>query len=784
MKKTLLLLVALISMLTVKAQPTDVPAVSADDAILLYSNGGQNGFNFYDWGGGRGIAVDINGTQVYQISNFAYFGCGFSKMDVSNKKFYHIDVYPMQDIELGVVMINHNEAGTANDGEKGVNLGTLTANQWNSFDIPVQDYLDKDAAMTRLYQIKLVKKVVANSTGIAAGDGFENADRSETFYIGNEYFYGTRVEDTENPVLVSAEATDVKGEEVTITMNATDNNDKITYIITDAAHNKSYTKEATSGNDATITIKGLSGLTEYTFTVQAKDIAGNLSETQTVTFTTGEGFKLTAAPTPTVDAAVVKSIFSDVYTPATTYNIGGWEQSTQYETMTVGSDNLIHLQNYNYLGFEFASDVDLSDMNYVHIDILPRQDMVFGITPIMRGGSPTENSQSVGTLVANQWNSIDIPLPKFGLDFTNFKAFQLKLDKGNGSDIVYVDNIYFYNNGQGDFFIETANGVATVGGTVTPENVAQINEADAMAIDLKGVTAIEEGVKIEPMHKNTLIIVTGTTGETNVADNKYAAITGTPNMVILRHDGYLFPVTQLQITDDPTEPQWMGERNEFKNIKFLSTGSTGYKVTRSLPAKRFGTIYTTSVVNAEDIPAGVTIWEATGYDGTTITFSKANDAAAFFPYVIYNANDEATDFSFSGTGDFNLLDWSIGNVASHAVGDEALGVAFQGNFATATTDGTQWIIQNAEGQGTSDESVVFKRGNGAKITAFRSYFTGLDAGVKAKFNNFNEVTGINSLNMNTTNNGKVYNLNGMEAKNTGDLQKGVYIVNGKKVIIK
>lgn len=778
MKKTLLLLVAFVTMLTVKAQPTDVPAVSGDDVVLLYSNGGQNGFNFYDWGGATGENVDVAGTTIHKISNFEFYGSQFNKMDVSNKKFFHIDVYPMQDMELAVVMINRNEADNANDGEKGYNYGTLTANQWNSVDIPVQEYLDKDAAMTRLFQIKLVRKVVANSTGIAASDGFEFADGSGTFYIGNEYFYGTRVVDTENPVLVSAEASEVKGEEVTITMNATDNNDKITYVITDAAHNKTYTATGTSGNNATITIKGLSGMTAYTFTVQAKDIAGNLSETKTVTFTTQEGFKVTAAPTPTVDAALVKSIFSDAYTPAATYHIGGWGQSTQYETVNVDGNELIHLKNFNYLGFELESDVKLKDMNYVHIDILPRQDMDFGITPIMHGGSPIENSQSVGKLVANQWNSIDIPLSKFGLDFANFAAYQLKLDKGNATDEVYVDNIYFYNNGQGDFFIETVDGTATVGGTITPENVAQINAADVMAIDLTGVTAIEEGATITPMHKNAIIIVTGTNGDTNVADAKYAAIAGTPNMVV--QNTWLYPVTQLQFTDAPTEPQWMGERSNHKDIKFLSTGSTGYKVTRSLPAKRFGTLYTTSVVNAEDIPAGITLWEATGYDGTTITFNKVNAAAAFFPYVVYNANDEATNFSFSGTGDFNLVGWSTGNVGPHAVGE----AAFQGNFATVTTDGTQWIIQNAEGQGTPNESVVFKKANGAKITAFRSYFTGLAAGASAKFNNFDAVTGINDIQVNTTNNGKVYNLNGMELKNTGNLQKGIYIINGKKVIIK
>lgn len=342
------------------------------------------------------------------------------------------------------------------------------------------------------------------------------------------------------------------------------------------------------------------------------------------------------------------------------------------------------------------------------------------------------------------------------------------------------DVILLYSNGRQNGFNfydwggGTGSDVDVAGGTITPENVVQVNEADAMALNLKGVTAIEDGVKIEPMHKNALIIVTGTHGETNAADAKYNATAGTPNMVV--QDTWMFPVTQLQLIDDLTEPQWMGEGAANDGVRFISTGSTGYKVTRSLPAKQFGTIYTTNVVNAEDIPTGVTLWEAVGYDGTTISFNHANSAAAFSPYVIYNANDEATDFSFSGINDLNLLALSTGNVALHAVGD----AAFQGNLSTITTDGTQWIIQNVEGQGTPNETVVFKRANSKKITAFRSYFTGLAAETSAKFNNFDAITGINDVQVNTTNNGKVYNLNGMGLKNTGNSQKGIYIVNGKK----
>ena len=82
MKKTLLLLVAFVTMLTVKAQPTDVPAVSGDDVVLLYSNGGQNGFNFYDWGGATGENVDVAGTTIHKISNFAFYGSQFIEQKV------------------------------------------------------------------------------------------------------------------------------------------------------------------------------------------------------------------------------------------------------------------------------------------------------------------------------------------------------------------------------------------------------------------------------------------------------------------------------------------------------------------------------------------------------------------------------------------------------------------------------------------------------------------------------------------------------------------------------
>ena len=442
----------------------DVPVPTATNTIPIYGSalGNASNYGFYDWGGGTGTATTINGKNAYGISNFKWFGSQFNEIDASDMTTLHLDVYPFKTTTLTIVPINAAVEGSGNQPEKGYQFN-VTGGEWNALEIPVADVIADGVTMTKFYQIKYVSKVFKN--GVGATDGFENGDGSLTFYVGNVYLYGEEVVDTENPVLVTAEATEIGGNSVTLKLNATDNNDKVTFLINDAANNKSYETTGTSGNDVIYQITQLNANTSYSFTVQAKDIAGNLSETMTVEFTTSEGFSLTAAPTPDKNAEDVLSIYSDAYTAATAFNFGGWGQSTAVATETINGDNMLKLTNYNYLGFEYLTDLDLSDMEYLHIDILPMQAMNFGITPIMRGGK-TEDSQNVGTLNVEQWNSIDIPLSQFGFDLS-YKTFQLKLDKGTGSEIVYVDNIYFWKSGstgpepetptsgEGEYLIET-----------------------------------------------------------------------------------------------------------------------------------------------------------------------------------------------------------------------------------------------------------------------------------------------------------------------------------------
>lgn len=261
--------------------------------------------------------------------------------------------------------------------------------------------------------------------------------------------YGIKVSDvvdTEVPTVNATEASKTDNS-ITLTLTGTDNSSK--YLAYEVAANGIAATYffGPAGANTTAVLTELNGGTTYNFAIYSIDGKGNRSTVKELSVTTtGETFVLTPAPAPTHAAADVKSIYSNAYTAATTYGYGEWGQSTQVATETIAEDNILHLTNYNYLGFEYTTQQDLSDMEYLHIDILPMQAMNFGITPIIvnkGSGSGTENSQSVGTLTVKEWNSIDIPLSQFNMDFTQL-SHQLKFDKGTGSESVYVDNIYFW----------------------------------------------------------------------------------------------------------------------------------------------------------------------------------------------------------------------------------------------------------------------------------------------------------------------------------------------------
>lgn len=320
------------------------------------------------------------------------------------------------------------------------------------------------------------------------------------------------------------------------------------------------------------------------------------------------------------------------------------------------------------------------------------------------------------------------------------------------------------------FNITTSGNVAKVVGPITAAEVEQINNVDVMNIDLTGVKSIENGVNIKPLRKNAIIVATGSvTDGVYSADSKYDAIKDMKNVVVLAADGFYHPLKQLEFVDIPGEPLWTGG---LKDI--ISTGNTGWKVTRTIPAHTHATVcVTNSIVN---IPANLSAWEAVDYDETTgIKFNKANVIGGNYPYVVRNATDEDTDLSFTGTNNLNFKTFIDTEANKHKVG--STNIYFCGNWKEAlVTDGKQWIIKN-EG---IHASIV--KADGVKISPFRAYFTGIPQGASAKLNfDDEETTGITNVNAAESNDNTLYNLAGQKVNAA---YKGIVIKNGKKYLVK
>lgn len=334
------------------------------------------------------------------------------------------------------------------------------------------------------------------------------------------------------------------------------------------------------------------------------------------------------------------------------------------------------------------------------------------------------------------------------------------------------------------FNITTSGNVAKVVGPVTAAEVEQINNVDVMNIDLTGVKSIENGVTIQPLRKNAIIVISGTYKEetinenkvcTTTADSKFDAIKDMNNVVVLAADGYYHPLKRLEFVDIPGEPFWTGGLRDLND--FISTGSTGCKVTRTIKKGTHASICVPFAITPTSIPEGLYVWEATNYDtkNNIINFSKAVEVPGNFPCILRNTTDQDIELNWTWTGDINFGNYVGKDAEKKKVGDTD--VYFCGNWKEALlTDGKQWIIKN-EG---INASIV--KADGVKISPFRAYFTGIPEGASAKLNfDDEETTGITNVNAAENNDDTLYNLAGQKVNAA---YKGIVIKNGKKYLVK
>ena len=584
------------------------------------------------------------------------------------------------------------------------------------------------------------------------------------FYLDHFYAAKPAIEDDEAPVLETAELAAAGIGSLTLKLKATDNKSaQVTYVITDQ-NNAVYTTKGNSGAEISFAIGNLAFDTEYTLSVIAKDDNENASAAQTVTGTTTA---LTAAPVPTKDAADVISLYSNAYTAATTWIPGTWGQSTVMNTVAVDGDDILKFSNFNYFGFDgFSNQLDLSDMVYLHIDVLPMQDMNLRITPIMTS-APIENATTVGTLTAGVWNSKDIKLSDLGLDYANAKAFQLKIDNGNGSDILFVDNIYFWKDGgdepdpQPTELIDNgadANGMHKLTGPWSDEAFAAIDAvAKANSYDLTDVS-----------HEGTINVIDKTA-------NPYCLfVTSAPgtvnrNELVAEGEGYHGYAIFLQENwndsktyDINTSLSPITVDNPFFQRLF---DRAGYYVTITVPF---------DYNRIPDAAAGTKFYEiAASTDNKSITFREVTAIEKNKPYLAYVA-----------TGGITIPDPGTVTIDFAAATEQSGSMSFMANYKQQTLS-TGYVLPLGA---LAADGLTFLKADGATLRPFRAYIANASAEARISVL-FDEATGLRSATAEEL--GKLFNVYSIDGRvvrqqtnSAANLPAGIYMINGKKAVVK
>lgn len=279
---------AMISSVNAFAQPTTSaptpPELAKSKVISIYSDAyASTGFEFGEWGSGSTYALekigDTDNVAKFTTTGLGYFGWQFGKVNTAAMDKLHVDIYGDAAFSVRVVPIT--------GGAEVEQTIEVSAGKWTSVDLDTKVFADGGANLANVYQIK-----------------FDNV-KSQTFYIDNVYFWSTSTDvDTEAPAWVSDPTVAANSTSATISVNANDNvSTTLTYEVSKAADFA--TSEATvngKANEATeIALKGLSPKTDYTYYVRVKDMAGNVGDVKTVTFTT------------TAQAAVVATYYGVFY---------------------------------------------------------------------------------------------------------------------------------------------------------------------------------------------------------------------------------------------------------------------------------------------------------------------------------------------------------------------------------------------------------------------------------------------------------------------------------------
>ena len=428
MKKIFFFVALLSASMVINAVPTTsapVPTWPANQVMAVYSDSytlaASWGYN-ESWGQTTTLQEsEISGNHYLSYANFNYMGWGCAATyNVSMMEKLHLDIWADADGKLGIVPIYGGEGLTTDDTHR--KIVDLVAGQWNSFDLDLAtDFAGLN--LSSIFQFKYDQGTVSE------------------FCLDNVYFYRTTpLEDSEAPENMSASLASASFFSVTLNVSATDNLGVVNFIVKNG-EDQVATGAGESGVATTVMVNNLIPATDYQFSVYATDAVGNACEPVLVNASTIAA--PAAAPAPTIAADKVKSLYCDVYEPATVVNNlcdYWWQSPTLYqETLGEGDHVLYYVSALDgVFGWAFTK-TDFVGFQKIHVSVYPTSAFTFEIYPVI-AGEPHKVSEA---MVANQWNEIVF-------DYTEYEAFDMQqlgfVNRANTE--FFIDNVYFFQEEQ------------------------------------------------------------------------------------------------------------------------------------------------------------------------------------------------------------------------------------------------------------------------------------------------------------------------------------------------
>ena len=270
----------------------------------------------------------------------------------------------------------------------------------------------------------------------------------------------------------------------------------------------------------------------------------------------------------------------------------------------------------------------------------------------------------------------------------------------------------------------------------------------------------------------------GTASETDGAKAKAVTISnmGKENRVSLRPDGQ----SQMHAQDTDSKIVGWNENNPEDGSAWVITEVSIEELAHTVTVGEAGWATLVLGYNAT-IPAGVTAYAVTDTEG----WANLADVAGVIPAneaVLIKANAGNYDFKFTETEATVATNLLKGTVFDTNVAEEAYvlgnidGVGFYTATFNVNTDTSNDIV---EGEG--EDAVTTPVNDAFKNNAFKAYLPKTGTSATLRFN-FGGTTAIESvLNNGIDANAAIYDLSGRRVEKA---VKGIYIQNGKKIIVK